>query len=132
MGMETVLEFLKNCKTFYFATVEGDQPRVRPFGAISIFDDRLYFCTNRTKLVSKQLKINPKFELCGSTGGEWIRVSGTAVLDTRLAAKLALLEQHPDLRDMYNVTDGIFEVYYIADGFATIQSFIGRNDEIKF
>jgi len=63
--MEEVLQFLKKCETYYLATVDGDQPRVRPFGTINIFENKLYIQTGKSKNVSKQIQANPKVEICG-------------------------------------------------------------------
>jgi len=130
--METVVKFLRDCGTFYLATLEGDQPRVRPFGAVSVYEGKLYICTNRTKKVSEQLKANPKFEISGTLGGsEWIRIWGSAVLDDRREAREAMLGQNPGLRNMYGADDGIFEVFYLEDARAEIFSFAGRHDSFR-
>lgn len=62
--MERVEKFLKEAETYYLATVEGDQPRVRPFGTAHIFEGRLYIQTGKVKDVSKQIYANPKVEIC--------------------------------------------------------------------
>ncbi len=130
--MEEVYQFLKNCQTYYLATVEGDQPRVRPFGTVDIFEGRLYIQTGKVKEVSKQMTANPKVELCGCLGGTWIRVAATAVADDRLEAKQHMLHAYPSLQGMYKADDGNTEVLYLKDATATISSFTDAPKVIKF
>ena len=78
--MKEVYEFIKKCGTYYLATIEGDQARVRPFGTIDIFEDKLYIQTGKIKEVSKQIQKNPKVELCAFDGEAWLRVAGTLSL----------------------------------------------------
>lgn len=122
--MNEVLEFLLNNPTFYIATMDGDQPRVRPFGAVMKFEDKLYFTTNNTKPVFKQLTTNPKVEISTtSPKGEWIRLTGKAVVDSRREVKEAMLEAAPMLKNMYSLDDDIFELFYLKDAVATFSSF---------
>lgn len=130
--MNEVFDFLKKCGVFYLATVEGDQPRVRPFGAINIFEDRLYFQTGKIKPVAHQLKINPKIEISGMAGGKWIRIAAEAVLDERMEAQESMLEANPGLKNMYKAGDGNTEVYYLKNATATISSFSAPAKEISF
>ncbi|MBP5653247.1 MAG: pyridoxamine 5'-phosphate oxidase family protein [Lachnospiraceae bacterium] len=130
--MQEVYDFLKKCETYYLATVEGDQPRVRPFGTVAIFDGKLYIQTGKSKPVSKQLHANPKSEICGFTGGEWIRVSGKLIPDERVEAKKHMLDDYPNLRGMYNENDDNTEVLYFEDATAVISSFAAAPREIKF
>lgn len=121
--MNEVYEFLKACETYYLATVEGDQPRVRPFGTVDLFEGRLYIQTGKKKAVADQMKKNPKVELCGMANGKWIRVTATAVLDERIEAQSHMLDAYPSLKGMYQPGDGNTEVYYLKDGVATVSSF---------
>ena len=121
--MQEVYEFLKSCGTYYLATVENDQPRVRPFGTIHIFEDHLYIQTGKVKEVSKQIQANPKVEICGFKGGKWIRLAGELVRDDRVEAKASLLESYPSLQKMYSADDDNTEVLYFKNGTATISSF---------
>ena len=120
---EDVLEFLKKTKTFYLATVEGDQPRVRPFGAICEFEDKLYIQTGRVKNVYKQLKANPKAGICAFDGKAWVRIAATFVEDDRVEAEEAMLDANPGLKKMYAAGDGNNVVFYMKDATATIDSF---------
>ncbi|MBQ9719160.1 MAG: pyridoxamine 5'-phosphate oxidase family protein [Oscillospiraceae bacterium] len=121
--MKEALEFLKKASTFYLATVEGDQPHVRPFGAVCEFKGKLYIVTNNTKDVYKQMAANPKIEISGMAGGKWIRLKAEAVRDDRFEARKAMLDANPSLRNMYNEDDGKVEVLYLQNATATICSF---------
>ena len=130
--MEEICAFLKQCETYYLATVEGDQPRVRPFGTAHIFEGHLYFQTGKVKQVSKQLLANPNVELCGMAGGKWVRVAGTAVEDDRPAARQSMLDAYTSLSGMYKADDGNCEVFYLKDVTATISSFTQEPKVIRF
>ena len=121
--METVLQFLKDAETYYLATVEGNQPRVRPFGTAHIFGGKLYIQTGKVKDVSKQLHANPKAEICAFKGGEWIRVAGELVEDDRTEARQSMLDAYPSLQKMYSADDGNTEVFYFKDATAVFSSF---------
>ena len=130
--MNRVYEFLKAAETYYLATVEGDQPRVRPFGTIHMFAGKLYIQTGKGKSVAKQIAANPKVELCAMKGDEWIRVAGTLVLDDRTEAQENMLN-YPSLRAMYTTgPNGNTAVYYFKDATATISSFSHEPVVIKF
>ena len=77
--MESVYRFLKEAGVYYLSTSDGDQPRVRPFGTVHVFDGRMYIQTGKSKAVSAQLAVNPRFEICAVRGSEWLRVSGLLV-----------------------------------------------------
>ncbi len=131
--MREALEFLRSCGTFYLATVEGDQPHVRPFGAVCEFEDKLYFVTNNQKEVYKQMLANGKVEMCGMSKGKWIRVMGTAKLDERREARVAMMDANgPALSKMYTVDDNLMVVFYLEDATATIYSFTEEPKVIKF
>ncbi len=122
--MEEVCKFLKEANTYFLATEEGDQPRVRPFGTANIFEGKLYVQTGKGKNVQKQIATNPKVELCAMKDGEWIRVSCTLVEDDRFEASESVLDAYPELREMYTSgPDGNSIVYYMKDATATIASF---------
>ena len=130
--MQEVYEFLKKVGTYYLATVDSDQPRVRPFGTVDIFEDKLYIQTGKTKDVSKQIKINPKIEISAFDGGTWIRVQARAIEDNRLEAKQHMLESYPELKTMYSADDDNTQVLYLKDVIATFASFSGAPKVIKF
>ena len=130
IGLREVYDFLKECGNYYLATVEGDQPRVRPFGSLAIFEGRLYFQTGKVKDVSKQMSINPKIEICAYDGkGKWLRVQAIAVEDDRREAKQFLLDAHPELKRMYSADDGNTQVLYLKNAVARFHSFSG--EELK-
>lgn len=131
--MKRVYEFLKAAGTYYLATVEGDQPRVRPFGTVHMYDGKLYIQTGKGKNVAKQIAANPKAELCAVKGDEWIRVAGTLVVDDRIGAQESMLDEYPSLRAMYTTGEnGNTIVYYFKDATATISSFSHEPLTIKF
>jgi uncharacterized pyridoxamine 5'-phosphate oxidase family protein len=130
--MHEVYEFLKQCGTYYLATTEGDQPRVRPFGTVDLFEGRLYIETGKVKKVSRQMAANPKVEICARLGDKWLRVEAKAVDDDRLAARAHMLEQYPSLRSMYAADDGNMQVLYLKDVTATFYSFSGSNVVVRF
>ncbi|WP_026506244.1 pyridoxamine 5'-phosphate oxidase family protein [Butyrivibrio sp. NC3005] len=130
--MERVEKFLKEAGTYYLATVDGDQPRVRPFGTAHIFEGKLYIQTGKSKDVSKQIHTNPKVEICAFKNGEWLRVAGTLVEDDRIEAKISMLDAYPQLKGMYSADDDNTEVFYIKDATATFSSFIKEPEIVKF
>jgi uncharacterized pyridoxamine 5'-phosphate oxidase family protein len=130
--MQEVYDFLKKCGTYYLATVEGDQPRVRPFGTADIFEGKLYIQTGKSKEVSKQIQKNPKVELCAFEQGVWLRLAGTLVRDDRVEAKAHMLDSHPSLKDRYSAEDDNTEVLYFKDATATFSSFTEAPRTIKF
>ncbi len=130
--MQEVYEFLKKSGTYYLATVDGDQPRVRPFGTVHIFKDKLYIQTGKVKDVSKQMMKNPKIEICAMNGGEWIRIQAIAVEDDRVEAKQSMLDAYPNLKSRYSATDDNTQVLYLKDATATIASFTREPKVIKF
>jgi len=121
--MQEVYDFLKNCGTYYLATVEDGQPRVRPFGTVDIFEGRLYIQTGRGKSVAKQMAANPKIEICGMYQDKWIRVEATVVEDDRVEPKRHMLDNYPQLKKLYSAEDPNTEVLYLKDATATISSF---------
>ncbi|MBR6238080.1 MAG: pyridoxamine 5'-phosphate oxidase family protein [Lachnospiraceae bacterium] len=130
--MERVEKFLKEAGTYYLATVEGDQPRVRPFGTANIFEGKLYIQTGKSKNVSKQIHANPKVEICACKGPEWLRVACTLVEDDRVEARQAMLDAYPSLQGMYSANDGNTEVFYLKDATAVFSSFTAAPETVTF
>lgn len=130
--MLEVYEFLKSCGTYYLATVEEDQPRVRPFGTIDLFEGKLYIQTGKVKNVSKQIQANPKVEICAFADGKWLRVCGKLIRDDRIEAKKHMLEAYPNLQAMYSAEDENTEVLYLEDAEATFSSFIEAPKTVRF
>lgn len=129
--MEEVFELLKKIGTYYLATVDGDKPRVRPFGTVDLYNEKLYIQTGKKKDVSKQIEKNPNVELCAFQDGVWLRVAGKLVNDDSREAKKHMLDDYPNLRGMYNEDDDNTQVLYFEDGVATIYSFTSQPKEIK-
>ena len=130
--MKRVEQFLKEAGTYYLATVDGDQPRVRPFGTIHIFEGKLYLQTGKVKDVSKQLHANPKAEICAFKDGDWLRVAGELIEDDRREARVSMLEAYPALQKMYAPDDGNTEVFYFKNAVATFSSFTKAPEVITF
>ena len=130
--MEEVQKFLKECGVYYLATMEGDQPRVRPFGTAEIFENHLYIETGKKKDVFKQIEKNNKVEICGFKDGKWIRISGKLMLDDRIEAKKDMLDKNPELRSMYDENDDNTAALYFESGKAVIASFTEEPKVIEF
>ena len=130
--MERVCKFLKDAGVYYLATVEGGQPRVRPFGTAHIFEGRLYIQTGKSKPTSRRLAENPKAEICAFQGGSWVRVAGELVEDDRVEAKKSMLDAYPSLRKMYDENDGNTQVFFFRNATATFSSFTGAPETVTF
>ena len=130
--MERVCKFLKDAGTYYLATVDGEQARVRPFGTAHIFEGKLYIQTGKSKDVSKQISANPKVEMCAFKDGEWLRVAGTLVEDDSTEARKSMLDAYPSLRSMYNENDGNTQVFYLKDATAVFSSFTKAPETVNF
>ena len=130
--MEKVCRFLKDAGVYYLATVEGDAPRVRPFGTVNIFEGKLYIQTGKSKPVSRQIAANPKAEICAFKDGTWLRLSGELVEDDRFEARKSMLDAYPELRAMYNENDGNTEVLYFKNAKAVFSSFTAPPETVSF
>lgn len=130
--MQEVYEFLKKSGTYFIATMDGDQPRVRPFGTADIFEDKLYIQTGKVKKVSKQIQANPKIEICAMSDGKWIRIEAVAVEDDRIEPKQHMLDAYPELKSMYTAADDNTQVFYLSNATATIASFTEPPKIIRF
>ncbi len=131
-GIEKVCQFLLDAETYYLATVEGDQPRVRPFGTALLYDGKLYIETGKVKNVSKQLAANPKAEICAFKDGKWLRVAGELVNDDSRDVKVAMLEAMPSLAAMYSPDDGNMQMLYFKNATATFSSFTEAPETVEF
>ena len=130
--MKRVVDFLKEAGTYYLATVDGDQPRVRPFGTAHVFEGKLYIQTGKVKDVSKQIHANPKVELCAFKNGEWLRIAGELVEDDRREARQSMLDAYPSLQQMYSADDGNTEVFYLKNATAIFSSFTKASETVTF
>ncbi len=130
--MERVVKFLKDVETYYLATVDGDQPRVRPIGTAHIFEGKLYIQTGKVKDVAKQIFANPKVEICAFKDGEWLRLAGELVEDDRIEARKSLLDAYPSLQGMYKADDGNSVVFYFKNATATFSSFTHAPEVVRF
>ena len=130
--MQRVCQFLKDAGVYYLATVEGDQPRVRPFGTAHIFEGKLYIQTGKIKPTSRQLAANPKAEISAFHNGTWIRIAGDLVEDDRSEARASMLDAYPNLRGMYHEDDGNTQVLYFQNAVATFYSFTAAPETVEF
>ena len=130
--MQRVYDFLKEAGTYFIATVEGDQPRIRPFGTVDIYNGKLGIQTGKKKAFFKQVEENPKVEICAFKGGEWLRVAGELVEDDRREARQSMLDAYPSLQKMYSADDGNTEVFYFKNATATFSSFTQEPKVVKF
>ena len=130
--MKETQEFLKNAGVYYLATVDGDKPKVRPFGTAEIFEDHLYIQTGKSKDVYKQIENNPNVEICAFKDGKWLRVSGNLIPDDRVEAKKDMLEKNPNLRGMYSETDDNTIVLYFEHATSVFSSFTEAPRKISF
>ena len=130
--MQRVHDFLKEAGTYYLATIEGDQPRVRPFGTIHLFEGRLYIQTGRMKPCAQQLAANPRAEICAFHQGTWLRVACELIEDDRVEARASMLDAYPNLRAMYDENDGNTQVLYMRNATATFASFGGAPEVVEF
>lgn len=131
-NVERVCQFLDEAGTYYLATVEGDQPRVRPFGTALVYGDKLYIQTGKVKSVSKQLTANPKAEICAFKDGKWVRVAGELVNDDDRAVKVAMLEKMPSLKGMYSADDDNMQMLYFKNASAVFSSFTEAPETVEF
>ena len=130
--MERVVNFLKEAETYYLATVEGNQPRVRTFVTAHIFEGKLDIQTRKVKDISKQIHANPKVEICAFKNGEWLRVAGELIEDDRREARQSMLDAYPSLKNMYSAYDGNTEVFYFKNTTATFSAFTHKPEVVKF
>lgn len=130
--MKRVHDFLKDAEVYYLATVEGDQPRVRPFGTVNEFEGKLYIQTGKIKPTSHQLALNPKAEICAFKDGAWVRIACELVEDDRFEAKKSMLDAYPNLRGMYDEHDGNTQVFYMQNAKATFSAFGKANEVVEF
>ena len=128
--MERVCQFLKDAGVYYLATVEGDQPRVRPFGTINVFDGKLYVQTGKHKSVFKQLVKDPKMEICGIINlTTTLRITGELIDDNRVEPKKSMLDAYPNLRGIYDEHDENTSVMYFRNATATFSA-LDRDPEV--
>ena len=131
-GIEKVYQFLDDANTYYLATVEGDQPRVRAFGTALLYDGKLYIQTGKVKPVSHQIAENPKVEICAFKGGKWVRIAGELVNDDNRDVKVAMLEKMPSLKGMYSADDDNMQMLYFKNATATFSSFTEEPETVTF
>jgi uncharacterized pyridoxamine 5'-phosphate oxidase family protein len=132
--MQEIYKFLQEVKTFFVVTAEGDQPRVRPIGAVCVYEGKLYISTSNKKPIWQQIQKNPKIGICAAkeAEGKWLIITTTLVHDQRREARVQLFKENPELASIHNVDDGMLQVMYMKDAKATFSSFSGESKDIKF
>ena len=130
--IEKVYNYLNDAGTYYLATIDGDKPRVRPFGTILLHDGKLYIQTGKVKAVSRQISENPHVEICAFMNGTWIRIEAELMDDDNYDAKVEMLEKMPTLKSMYSADDDNMQMFYLKDATATISSFTAEPEIINF
>ena len=131
-AIEKVYQFLDDAHTYYLATVEGDQPRVRAFGTALLYDGKLYIQTGKVKPVSHQIAANPKVEICAFNGGKWVLIAGELVNDDNHDVKVAMLEKMPSLKSAYSADDDNMQMLYFKNAVATFSSFTEEPETVTF
>ena len=126
--MEEVVKFLQEHPVQYLATVGRDgKAKCRPFMFAGEKDGRLWFCTNSTKEVYKDMQANPYVEVSVSSPTyAWIRLNGRALFENNMAVKEMCI-QNPIVKSQYQTAGNpIFEVFYLAEAHAVIADFSGN------
>jgi uncharacterized pyridoxamine 5'-phosphate oxidase family protein len=130
--MQEVYDFLKKAGSFYIATTEGAQPRVRIFSNVDLFENRIYLQTNKNKRVSELLFANPKFEIIAFDGEWWCRITAAAVNDDRIEPKQHMIDANPLLKDWFKADDNITHIVYLKDAVAKFESLFGEPKTVRF
>ncbi|MGM9631320.1 pyridoxamine 5'-phosphate oxidase family protein [Butyricicoccus sp.] len=126
--MKQVVAFLQENPVQYLATVGRDGgAKVRPFMFAGEMDGKLWFCTNNTKDVYKDMQANPNIEISVSSPSyAWIRLHGKAVFENNRAAKEMCLG-NPIVKSQYQTADNpVFEVFYLDAPHGVIADFSGN------
>ena len=127
--MNEVIQFLNENPVQYFATVGLDgRPKVRPFQFMLEKDGKLYFCTNNTKEVYKEIQNTPYVEIVTSSSTfAWMRLSGKVTFSNDLEIKKAIIEASPLVKSIYQTAENpIFEIFYLDEANAVIADFSGN------
>ncbi|MCL2141648.1 MAG: pyridoxamine 5'-phosphate oxidase family protein [Methanimicrococcus sp.] len=132
--MKEILQALTENPTFYIATISPEGPRVRPFGFVMEYEQKLYFITSNDKDVFKQMKADSRVEICSTPkdGMNWMRLKGKVVFDSRKEVIKKALETAPVLAQIYQTPDNpSIEMFYITEGEATFYSFMDQPKTVK-
>ena len=124
--MTTAFEYLKANPVFHIATVDGSKARVRPFGFVMKRNGALYFCTNKTKEVYRQLSQNPEIEISDmGNDSTWLRIRGRIAFDDTRDAKAQAFKESAMLLNIYpkGADDETFVTFYFTEAVATLYSF---------
>ncbi len=130
--MSRLNDFLTEAGVFFLATVDGDQPKLRPLGAHLEMDGKVIFGIGDFKAVYRQLKANPKTEISAcKEGGRWLRYTGRVVFETDPKYAEAMLEMMPHLRGIYNDETGYkMMCFHLEDASAFEIAMSGETEKI--
>ncbi|MDR0676468.1 MAG: pyridoxamine 5'-phosphate oxidase family protein [Elusimicrobiota bacterium] len=132
VNVDKVVKFLHNSKVFYIATIDGDKPRVRPFGVSLNIDGKVAICTGAWKNVFKQIQGNPNVEISAMTpDGKWIRLEGNLINTTTKKNRNKFFDFVPSLKELYKDKIEDFQVLSFEKGIATIQNTDGEIETIE-
>ena len=130
-GIKKVYDFLENAGTFYLATVEGDQPRVRPYGAMLYYEDKIYIMAFGKTNATRQIADNQKAELCAFKG-QTLRIECKLVEDNRPDVGRALVDKMPSLKSALGENGENGVMYYLKDATATFFKLMEPVETITF
>ena len=130
-SINKVYSFLEEAKVFYLATDEGGQPRVRPYGAMLMFENKIYIMAFHKTNATKQIAVNPKAELCAFKG-KTLRISCTLIEDNRQAVKDAMTEKMPALKPVIGEKGENAVMYYLKDATATFFNMMEETESLTF
>ena len=127
--MSKTIEFLHKAGTFYHASVDGTEARVRPINSVISYNGKVYFETSNKKDMYRQMLRNPSVAISGMADGKWIRITGKAVMDESDEAKTAMFETLPALKEVYSYEE--MAPYYLTDMKSVVYSFSDAPVELE-
>lgn len=126
-----VYEFLEDAKTFYLATMEGNQPRVRPYGAMLFFEGKNYIMAFGQTNATRQIAANQKAEICAFKG-RTLRIECKLVEDNRPEVGKALVDKMPVLKPVLGENGENGVMYYLKDATANFFKIMKLDETVKF
>ncbi len=129
---EKINEFLNKAGVWYFLTTDGTQPKGRPFRFHLLRNDTIYFGTGTFKKVFAQMKKNPHVEILAVNEGEFLRYDGEVVFEETDAIANAVLENAPQMKQIYNDTTGFkLGIFHLENGKAEICTMTGQKEAFE-
>lgn len=115
--IQKIKSFLEEAPFYAIATLEDGYPRVRPFDSITIYKDSLCILSNDQKSMFNQIQEENYVEMTSAQAdGTWIRLRGRLTPSYNRDAVTHILEDRPDLWDLYSSHDPHTIVYYLEEG----------------